>query len=219
MNKGDFVFRKVLAVIFVWVLVTPMFFGVVSGNYEETSVLMDSDTESGFSEWNYDKEIIVKENSDETLTDYQVLLELDSSNFDFSGAQPDGSDLRFTTVGAYSAPTEGLVAYYPFDGNANDQTPNGNNGTEQGGLNYVSGVTGQAASFDGVDDLITIPTSESMRVPYYTASFWLKTAQETRTAIFSGQYDYLESDHCGYEINMNHGLWPGAVASDHMTKE
>ena len=31
----------------------------------------------------------------------------------------------------------GLVAYYPLDGNANDSTEYGNNGTEQGGVDYV----------------------------------------------------------------------------------
>ena len=33
---------------------------------------------------------------------------------------------------------DGLVAYYPFDGNANDISRNGNNGTENGNVNYVA---------------------------------------------------------------------------------
>ena len=35
---------------------------------------------------------------------------------------------------------DGLVAYYPFDGNANDSSGNGNNGTENGGVTYTTGV-------------------------------------------------------------------------------
>jgi hypothetical protein len=41
----------------------------------------------------------------------------------------------------------GLVAYYPFDGNANDVTGN-SDGTEEG-VTYDTGIIGQAASFDG----------------------------------------------------------------------
>jgi Concanavalin A-like lectin/glucanases superfamily/Secretion system C-terminal sorting domain/PQQ-like domain len=33
-----------------------------------------------------------------------------------------------------SVPTSGLVAYYPFNGNANDESGNGNNGTNNGGV-------------------------------------------------------------------------------------
>jgi hypothetical protein len=29
---------------------------------------------------------------------------------------------------------EGLIAYYPFNGNANDESGNGNHGTEYGGV-------------------------------------------------------------------------------------
>ena len=31
---------------------------------------------------------------------------------------------------------DGLVAYYPFDGNAKDMSGNGNDGTEYGGVTY-----------------------------------------------------------------------------------
>ncbi len=46
---------------------------------------------------------------------------------------------------------DGLVAHYEFEGNANDSSGNGNNGTEYGGVEYVDGVMGKAGSFDGVD--------------------------------------------------------------------
>lgn len=51
---------------------------------------------------------------------------------------------------------DGLVAYYPFEGNANDESGNGNHGTEHNGLTYVAGKSGQAAMFDGEDDFISI---------------------------------------------------------------
>ena len=54
---------------------------------------------SGGGSWAYYKEITVKENSGKTLTDYQVLVELNSANFDFSKAKSDGSDIRFSLNG------------------------------------------------------------------------------------------------------------------------
>jgi len=45
--------------------------------------------------WQYQREITIHENSGETLSDYQVLVELYGS--DVPGeAQPDGDDIRFT---------------------------------------------------------------------------------------------------------------------------
>jgi hypothetical protein len=51
---------------------------------------------------------------------------------------------------------DGLVGYYPFNGNANDASGNGNHGIEYGALTYTSGVDGEAASFDGIDDYIRL---------------------------------------------------------------
>jgi hypothetical protein len=47
----------------------------------------------------YSQEIIITENSGENLTNYQVLISLNSSNFNFSQAKADGSDLRFSSRG------------------------------------------------------------------------------------------------------------------------
>lgn len=47
----------------------------------------------------YSQEILITENSGEDLTDYQVPISLNSSNFNFSQAKADGSDLRFSSRG------------------------------------------------------------------------------------------------------------------------
>ena len=50
----------------------------------------------GLSGWQYCANInIDNTGNSENLTDYQVKIVLDSSNFDFSKANPDGSDIRF----------------------------------------------------------------------------------------------------------------------------
>ena len=46
-------------------------------------------------QWNYSQEIIITENAGKTLTDYPVPVGLNSSNFNFSKAKSDGSDIRF----------------------------------------------------------------------------------------------------------------------------
>ena len=53
---------------------------------------------------------------------------------------------------------DGLILYYQFEGNADDSSGNDYHGTAFGGLNYVQGVIGQAASFDGIDDYIDTNT-------------------------------------------------------------
>ena len=49
---------------------------------------------SGGGDWKYYKQITIKENSGKKLTDFQVLVELNPSNFP-TNAKSDGSDLRF----------------------------------------------------------------------------------------------------------------------------
>lgn len=53
-----------------------------------------------------------------------------------------------------------MVAYYPFNGNADDASGNGHHGTIYGGATFTADVTGSANSamlFDGVDDYVELP--------------------------------------------------------------
>jgi len=61
-----------------------------------------------------------------------------------------------TLLFSHASLSDGLVAHYEFEGNANDSSGNDNNGTKHGGVDWVDGVIGQAGSFDGVDDYIEI---------------------------------------------------------------
>ena len=86
----------------------------------------------------------------------------------------------FGQVPSY-VPTTGLVGYWPFNGNANDESGNGNNGTVNGATLTSDrfGVANKAYSFDGIDDWIEIPSS----VTNYTISFWFYS--ENLTSQFS----------------------------------
>jgi hypothetical protein len=53
-------------------------------------------------------------------------------------------------------PPSGLVSWWPGDGDADDIVGD-NHGTLQNGATFANGVVGQAFSFDGVDDFVSIP--------------------------------------------------------------
>ena len=69
----------------------------------------------------------------------------------------------------------GLVAYYPFNGNANDESGNGNNGTVYGATltDGRFGNTGSAYDFDGIDDYVDIK-KQLLSNTDFTVGFWLK---------------------------------------------
>lgn len=63
-------------------------------------------------------------------------------------------------------PAGGIVAYYPFNGNANDESVNGNNGTAYGATLTTDrlGNANKAYSFDGADDYIEVSDSSSLDI-------------------------------------------------------
>jgi len=70
-------------------------------------------------------------------------------------------------------PTNGLVAWYPFNGNANDESGNGNDGTVINSTlttdrNYTAM---KAYNFDGVDDYINIGTQ--VNPSHFTYNLWV----------------------------------------------
>jgi len=75
----------------------------------------------------------------------------------------------------------GLVGYWPFCGNANDQSGNGNNGTVNGASLTTDrfGNTNSAYSFNGVNNYIKCLNAGPTGNPSITTSFWLKSSQST----------------------------------------
>jgi hypothetical protein len=71
-------------------------------------------------------------------------------------------------------PTNGLVGWWPFNGNANDESGNGNNGTVNGATLTTDrfGNANQAYDFDGVDDFIQTPNNSL--AGSFTISGWYK---------------------------------------------
>lgn len=69
-----------------------------------------------------------------------------------------------------------LIAFYQFEGNANDASGNGNNGTIDGATLTSSGFTGSAFEFDGTDDFVEIPVDINPSVlPQMTMGAWVNS--------------------------------------------
>jgi hypothetical protein len=89
------------------------------------------------------------------------------------------TQMIFAQVPSY-VPTNGLVGYWPFNGNANDQTANGNNGTVNGATLTTdrNGNANSAYSFDGISNYIQTQSTFSLvtGTASRTVSLWLKTA-------------------------------------------
>ncbi len=75
--------------------------------------------------------------------------------------------------GAGAQASNGLVAEYHFDGDANDSSGGGNHGTINGAL-FVTGVSEQALSFDGVDDYVEISKLGDPGISDWTLGSWIK---------------------------------------------
>ena len=77
-------------------------------------------------------------------------------------------------------PTNGLVGWWPFNGNANDQSGNGNNGTVNGAIfsSDRNSLPSSACSLYGTNDYIEISTSNGQfDSQQYTFSYWFRSNQ------------------------------------------
>ncbi len=79
---------------------------------------------------------------------------------------------------------KGLVAYYPFNGNANDESGNGNHGTVTGATLVAdrNGESAKAYSFDG-NDFIEVKSSDSLNIKSRTVSGWFKLNEKPASVL------------------------------------
>lgn len=104
----------------------------------------------------------------------------------------------------------GLVGYYPFNGNANDESFNSNNGNVSG-LTLVSdrfGFNGHAYSFNGTSGYIELPSGSTTTlnvIGEISYSFWFKTSQINSGVILSFG-EQIIPNRGGYIIGLGEGL-------------
>jgi hypothetical protein len=67
------------------------------------------------------------------------------------------------------------VAYFPFNGNANDSTGNNHNGIVSGATLTTDrfGKANNAYSFNGTSDYIEITSTNTLKLPEYTYEVWI----------------------------------------------
>ncbi|MBS1612488.1 MAG: HYR domain-containing protein [Bacteroidetes bacterium] len=91
-------------------------------------------------------------------------------------------------------PTQGLVAYFPFDNNTQDNSEYHNNGTINGGIQTTTDRNGNACgamAFDGKTGYVSVPNNSSIQAirSGFTVATWFKldvpTANEARVVLFS----------------------------------
>jgi hypothetical protein len=81
-----------------------------------------------------------------------------------------------TRADTCTPPPPNMVSWWPGDGNAND-IQGSNNGTLLNGATFAPGMVGQAFSFDGVDDEISIAHTPALNFgpsDSFTVDAWLK---------------------------------------------
>jgi uncharacterized protein (TIGR02145 family) len=76
-------------------------------------------------------------------------------------------------------PANGLVGWWPCNGNANDESGNGNNGAINGAVLSIDrfGYSNQAFNFDGINDRIKIPFNLSFTNHTGSISLWMYSTQ------------------------------------------
>ena len=99
-------------------------------------------------------------------------------------------------------PKDGLVGYWPFNGNANDESGNGNNGTVNGATLSAdrNGKENSAYSFDGVSNFITINNNIlNNKIPTsFAISLWVDFDTTKQCEIISNRY----GQDCGYNYRL-----------------
>ncbi len=121
-------------------------------------------------------------------------------------------DIRlYPKVPAYVTPTEpdtaGSVAYYAFEGNANDSSGHGFNGTAKGGPTYGAGVNNQAIMLDGFDDYVVVGSVGISGAAPRTIAGWVKAdtlAMADWTSLF-GFTSHTDTHNLSFDMNKRNG--------------
>ena len=98
--------------------------------------------------------------------------------YDPSGNNSAAAEITLSTTLPIDTGEEGMVAHYPFDGDAKDATPYKNHGVIGGNPvfevpNHPNGG-GQNIKFDGVQDSVLVPNAVQLISDYATVSFWIR---------------------------------------------
>ncbi|MBT3637087.1 MAG: hypothetical protein HN531_09120, partial [Opitutae bacterium] len=102
----------------------------------------------------------------------------------------------------------GLVAWFPFDGNANDASGNGNHGTVHGATLGTDrhGRPGKAFGFDGVDDYVLVQNAPSVGQSFSLCS-WIRLTRKSSMQYYHSDSTILSNsvtnaNYANYALNV-----------------
>ena len=98
----------------------------------------------------------------------------------------------------------GLIVYFPFNGNTNDESGNGNNATAFNGAFLTTdylGRTNSAAGFDGINDYLKVPGSAKLNSPQFTVSFQVMVNSSNRRNAGISRINFSEGKGVTYGIH------------------
>jgi hypothetical protein len=105
-------------------------------------------------------------------------------------------------TGPYDINTTGLVAWYRFDDAGStviDYSGNGNNGTFTAAT-YTNGKYNNGGDFDSVDDMVTVPDSESLNTTALTAIYWINADSLTSNNWLGGKVGVFDTPRAGWLV-------------------
>ncbi len=98
--------------------------------------------------------------------------------YDLAGNNSTQAEITVSTNAPVVTAEPGLVAHYPFDGNANDVTPYHNNGVIGGNPSFETPTHpfggSQNIRFHGKGDSVLAPNAVQLISDYATISFWIR---------------------------------------------
>lgn len=142
-----------------------------------------------------------------------------------TGAVAFGAAMFSSSAQPFYAPSSGLIAWYPFNGNADNDVSSLYHGAVNGATLTVDrfGASNSAYYFDGVDDYIDFGSSILNAANQATVSCWIKTNdsgsrtknvwQKRRASNGDGFLLFLVNDHVGAGLNRQ----PFVSASPYVT--
>ena len=114
--------------------------------------------------------------------------------------------------GLLEAPTVGLKGYWPFNGNANDESGGGNDGVVVGATltDDRFGESGSAYDFDG-SDVIRVDNTSNFQLTSWTLAAWIRPESTPSTGyiIVSKEWDANQKTNFGYSLLWTMEVLPG----------